>query len=233
MKLYLALNLGSILIPFLFSFHPKIVFYKKWSAFLPAMLVSALIYLIWDVLFTDWGVWGFNSRYLMDLDTPYLPLEEWLFFICIPYACVFTHYTLTKLIPGLRLSNLVASAIGWTLLFGCLLLAIFYLDRAYTAVNSLVTALILFVTLLYRKTILEHYLITYLVILLPFFLVNGALTGSWIEEEVVWYNNAENLGIRIGTIPIEDLLYAFGLLLLNLFFTELFDRRSKKTANLN
>jgi len=42
------------------------------------------------------------------------------------------------------------------------------------------------------------------------------LTGSFIEEEIVWYNNSENLGIRFFTIPIEDFGYAFSLILLNL-----------------
>ena len=47
--------------------------------------------------------------------------------------------------------------------------------------------------------------------------MNGILTGSFIENEVVWYNNLENLNIRLFTIPIEDTVYAFTLILLNLF----------------
>ncbi|MDO7698288.1 MAG: lycopene cyclase domain-containing protein [Schleiferiaceae bacterium] len=52
--------------------------------------------------------------------------------------------------------------------------------------------------------------------LIPFFITNGVLTGSFIADEVVWYNDAENLGIRLFTIPIEDVSYAFSLLLFNL-----------------
>jgi lycopene cyclase domain-containing protein len=52
--------------------------------------------------------------------------------------------------------------------------------------------------------------------LIPFFIVNGILTGTGIENEVVWYNNDENLGIRMLTIPIEDSVFAFSLILLNL-----------------
>jgi hypothetical protein len=33
---------------------------------------------------------------------------------------------------------------------------------------------------------------------------------------VVIYNNSENLCIRIGTIPVEDVAYAFSMLLMSL-----------------
>ena len=51
----------------------------------------------------------------------------------------------------------------------------------------------------------------YLVSLVPFFLVNGVLTAL----PVVRYNDAENVGLRMGTIPVEDSIYLLLLLLLN------------------
>jgi lycopene cyclase domain-containing protein len=63
--------------------------------------------------------------------------------------------------------------------------------------------------------------------LIPFFIVNGILTGSFIENEVVWYNDFENLGIRLFTIPIEDTVYAFTLILLNLFVMSCLEPRKK------
>jgi lycopene cyclase domain-containing protein len=58
--------------------------------------------------------------------------------------------------------------------------------------------------------------------LIPFFIVNGILTGTGINEEVVWYNDEENLGIRLLTIPVEDIFYAFSLILLNLLLFKKF-----------
>ena len=63
------------------------------------------------------------------------------------------------------------------------------------------------------RSALNIFFPVFLVLLIPFFIVNGFLTGSWINEQVVWYNDAENLGIRIGTVPIEDSVYALTMLL--------------------
>jgi len=72
-----------------------------------------------------------------------------------------------------------------------------------------------------------------LVMLIPFFIVNGILTGSFIDNEIVWYNNDENLGIRLFTIPVEDTIYAFTLILTNLFTLQLFNENlfQKKLVN--
>jgi hypothetical protein len=60
---------------------------------------------------------------------------------------------------------------------------------------------------------------------MPFFIVNGILTGCGFEAPIVWYNNAENMQFRIATIPIEDTIYALGMLLTVLVFTDHFDTK--------
>ncbi len=215
--LYLLLNLGSLSIPFLFSFHPKLKFYKHWKSLGLGILISMLIFIPWDVFFTINGIWGFNSNYYLGEELFSLPIEEWLFFICIPYACVFTHYSLFYYFPNLKLSIGKTKLISYILVLTFLIISIYNYDKWYTFVNfSLATILTLLVVTKYPK-ILQSYLLTFLVMLIPFFIVNGILTGSFIDNEVVWYNNSENLNIRLFTIPIEDSVYAFTLILLNLF----------------
>ena len=53
----------------------------------------------------------------------------------------------------------------------------------------------------------------FVVALIPFFVVNGILTGVATEEPIVWYNDSHNTGIRLFTIPLEDVFYNFSLLI--------------------
>ena len=48
-----------------------------------------------------------------------------------------------------------------------------------------------------------RFFVSYMIVLIPFLIVNGLLTALPVVE----YNNTENLGIRIFTIPVEDTMY--------------------------
>ncbi|MBT8253827.1 MAG: lycopene cyclase domain-containing protein [Flavobacteriaceae bacterium] len=229
-SLYLLLNLGSISIPFLFSFHPKLRFFKLWKGLFLGIVVMMLIFIPWDIIFTSQGFWGFNPDYYLGIKLFGLPLEEWLFFICIPYACVFTHYALQYYFPDMSLSKVWSKRISYTLMLALILVLSFYYERWYTLINyGLAVVLIPFV-LQKNPELLRRFYITFLVMLIPFFIVNGVLTGSFIDSEVVWYNNDENLGIRMFTIPIEDSIYAFSMILICLYFTDLIKPSKIKKA---
>ena len=103
--LYLLINITSIIIPFIFSFYPRTEFISTWKKIFPSLIIMNGIYLIWDIIFTRIGVWGFNEDYLIGFTILSLPFEEWLFFICIPFASLFIHYNKIKLQPKWRLSE--------------------------------------------------------------------------------------------------------------------------------
>ena len=181
-----------------------------------------LIFIPWDVVFTNNSFWGFNDTYFLGIKLLNLPIEEWLFFICIPYACVFTHYALLYYFPTTEISLKNTKIISYTLIIILTIVTIFNYNKWYTLVNFLYAIVLILLVLKTNLKLLQTYFLTFLVMLIPFFIVNGILTGSMIENEVVWYNNDENLGIRLLTIPIEDTVYAFTLILTNLVLTEYF-----------
>lgn len=211
-SLYFIINVASFSIPFLYSFEKRMNYIQYWKAVFLAISIVAIPFLIWDVWFTNMGVWGFNPNYLLGPTIANLPFEEVLFFFCIPYASIFTHYALLYFFPNLALPKLITKLITIGLLIAAIVIVFFNYDKWYTFINFLVFAALLLYAILTKNTILNSFYITFLVVLIPFFIVNGLLTGSFIEEQVVWYNNAENLGIRLGTVPIEDAFYAFSML---------------------
>jgi lycopene cyclase domain-containing protein len=223
--LYLGLNIFSISIPLIFSFYTPAPFYKKWKHLWIAILIPAMIFIIWDEWFTQMGIWGFNTRYLTGIYVGSLPLEEVLFFICIPYACVFTYEALNFLIQK-DLLRKYQSGITWVLAFILLLAGLLNYSKWYTAVTFLTLSVCLIgLNHFVKPAYLGRFYLAYLFILIPFFIVNGILTGSWIEEEVVWYNAAEQLDIRMGTIPVEDTFYGMLLILMNVSILEFLQKR--------
>ena len=57
------------------------------------------LFIPWDIYFTAKGVWDFNPNFIIDVKFLYLPIEEWLFFIIVPYACVFIYEVLNYFFP--------------------------------------------------------------------------------------------------------------------------------------
>ena len=217
MSLYLWIDLLSISIPFLVSFHPRINLYKSWKALFLAIFITMIPFIIWDVYFTVQGFWGFNERYLSGFNLLHLPIEEWLFFICIPYACVFTHLSLLEIKPKLMVREGLTKIITLVLYIVFSLTLFLNFDKAYTAVNMIFAIIVLTIVKKFNPKLLQTFYLTFIFMLIPFFIVNGILTGTGIEGNIVWYNNDQNLGIRLGTIPVEDTVYAFSLILMNLF----------------
>ena len=228
--LYLYLNIGSFIVPFLFSFHPKLQFYKKWKSLVIGIIVMMAFFISWDVIFTNNGFWGFNDAYITGYKILNLPIEEWLFFICIPYACLFTHYSLKYFFPKFSFSEKATSIFVISLLSVLIVSLWYYYDRWYTLVNFGYTILLLGAVYNFRRKDLQQFLPTFLVILVPFFIVNGVLTGTGIEDQVVWYKDTENMGIRALTIPVEDSIYALGMLLTVYVIMQTLLERSNKMA---
>ncbi|MEG9328695.1 lycopene cyclase domain-containing protein [Salinimicrobium catena] len=224
---YLLVNFFTILIPFLFSFHPKLQFHKTWKAFFPAVFLTGLIFILWDMYFTHLGVWGFNDRYLTGIEIGNLPLEEVLFFFCIPYACVFTFHSLCLFLSK-RTNYRKQKNFTVFLVTVLLVVGIMNIRYLYTSTTFISLAILLLLShFVWKLRWLNRFYMVYGVLLIPFFIVNGILTGTGLEEEVVWYNSTEFLNIRLNTIPIEDIFYGMELILANLLIYKFLLSRKK------
>jgi lycopene cyclase domain-containing protein len=223
---YLLVDLGCIIFPLLFSFVPAFQFYKMWNAFFPATGLTALFFIAWDALFTHLGVWSFNPNYTMAFRFLGLPLEEILFFICIPYACLFTYYCVRRYLTFSNTNKMLTYA-GYVSVLVLVVVALMHYERLYTSVSFALLAIFLFVLLFRKAFYLSSFFLTFILILPFFFLSNGILTGSFIAEPVVLYNPGHNLGIRMFTIPFEDTFYGMLLLLMNVSLYEYFAKRMR------
>lgn len=226
---YLLINFLTVLFPIILSFDSKVQFFKSWKYIFPALFLSGCVFLIWDWIFTLTGVWSFNEDYILGVYFFGLPLEEILFFITVPFACLFIYSCLNYYLKKDILKQ-AASGISWFLVVLSVLMLVIYHDRVYT----LIAFLLLFVLTVYSRFIkkasyLSRFYLAYLVSLLPFYLVNGLLTSI----PVVMYNNRQNMNIRIGSIPVEDHFYSLSMILLNVILFEYFKSRPGKSGNGN
>lgn len=217
---YLLINLLSVAIPFAASFSARSGFSKRFPRVFLAIAVVGIPMVAWDAWFTAKGVWWFNPDRHFARSLFGLPLEELLFFACIPFACLFIYDSLGKS-PRLALPERpVRVVLG---LLAAVLLATAWLNahRAYTATCFAIAGLMLVpLAAGHLRHRVGHMATAYLVHLVPFFLVNGLLTAL----PVVLYNDAQNLGIRMGTIPLEDAVYSMILLFGTIMVLEARDR---------
>ncbi|MBD1386272.1 lycopene cyclase domain-containing protein [Mucilaginibacter rigui] len=223
---YLIINVLTIFFPVVLSFDKRVAFAKSWRFIWPGMALTGFLFLFWDVLFTVHGVWSFNNKYIIGLKFMGLPLEEILFFLTVPFACIFIYACLNYYIKW-QLSNTIARVISNLLIGISVTLLILNYTKLYTAVTFGLLAILLILLLYYFKANwLNRFYMAYVVSLIPFYIVNGLLTSI----PVVLYNDALNMGIRAGTIPFEDHFYSMALLLMNFGFFEYFKNRKKLTV---
>jgi lycopene cyclase domain-containing protein len=228
MSFYLAVELSALAIPLLFSFDRKVAYFRLWPFLLPSICVTAVIFIPIDIFFTSRGTWGFNPEYHSSLFLAGLPLEEILFFIIIPYCSLFVHYVFIAYLPDKAIGRKLTSIISFVLVVSLLTIGMLSTSRSYICFYSFLTAGIILIAWLANNSMLSIFYITFLIIMIPFLIVNGILTGSLLNAEVFWYCSSEISGIKLFSIPVEDALFGFCLILLNLLIVEAFRKLMKR-----
>ncbi|KYH07448.1 MULTISPECIES: lycopene cyclase domain-containing protein [Chryseobacterium] len=215
---YILINFFTIIICFIASFDRRIQFSRFFGKFLLSSTIVGVPFIVWDIWFTANGVWWFDLNYTLGFKIAGLPVEEWLFFYCIPFACVFTYYCIEKFYR-LDWAGAFNNLIVFTSFIILGVVGFLYYEKIYTLLTVIVTLLTLFyLHFIAQKEWIGKVSLVYLILMPGFFAVNGILTGSFIPSPVVNYNPDDFLGIRMGTIPVEDAVYGYSQFLLNIYF---------------
>lgn len=212
----------TVIICFVASFDRRLLFSRYFGVFIKAAIVVAIPFIIWDIWFTARGVWWFNTNYTLGLVIAGLPLEEWLFFIFIPFSCIFTYYCIDKFFELQWLTGFNNLIVFVTVII-CSLAALLHYDKIYTLVTAIVTiATLIYLHFIAKTPWIGKASLVFTLLMLGFFPVNGVLTGTGLESPIVNYNPGDFLGIRMGTIPVEDAVYGYTQFLLVLYFFKKF-----------
>ena len=229
MKLYAFLIISTLFFPLILSFDKKVHFYKQFKPLFIAIAIIGSFFVVWDIWFTSMGIWGFNPEHLLGIDLVNLPLEEVLFFIVVPFACVFIHNVLQAYWP-IKTDASSAKNLTYLWIAVSLILTVLYYDHFYTASATFLSGLTAIVLLNNKAQYITAIWRSFIIVIIPFLIVNGALTGALTPTPVVWYNDTHNLGIRIITIPLDDLFYNFTLIISIILLRDYFQTKFKQST---
>lgn len=207
---YLIFNLIVISGPLSLSFDRRVHFVDKWNNVFKAILISLVVFVAWDAIVTG-RHWWFNDRFYLGFKILKLPIEEWLFFITIPYASLFIWEVFAAYFRNRELKRLqiIQSILYFGIPVGIILILT---GKEYTGLVLIALGMVALLDWrLQTKLFIQLRTIQYLAIsTLAMLIFNGYLT--W--RPVVLYNEVYQLNARIFTIPIEDFGFGYALILL-------------------
>ena len=226
---YLIFNIIVLAGPLFFGSFKKFYFFNYWRPAIISIAFSAIPFIIWDIFVTN-RHWYFADKYTLGIRIFELPIEEIMFFITVPFACLFTWVMLNnfnntnhkKYFTSEQTfdENFFISVISVFFLFLILISLIF--KKEYTSISlTFLIGSIIFDKMFGAKIIRYKLFWIYLSIVSLFTLIfNGYLT--W--RPIVTYNEVYQIGFRIFTVPIEDFLFGYSLIILS---TTIFEKKLK------
>ncbi|MFA5350468.1 MAG: lycopene cyclase domain-containing protein [Candidatus Omnitrophota bacterium] len=102
MSKYMMVLVLSAIIPLLLSFYPPLRFWRNFKPLVFSLSILIVIFGAWDIFATWRGHWYFNPEGVFGVNIINLPVEEWLFFIVVPFCCIFTWEALKYIKERLR-----------------------------------------------------------------------------------------------------------------------------------
>ncbi len=227
--LYFLTHIVCFLPVFALSFDRRVHYFKEWRFLWKGLLATAAFFIVWDFFKTNLQVWGFNPSYYLGITIAGLPLEECFFFLTFPFCSIFIYECLNFYVKKDFLAPF-ATIFTYCIIFVCIILSIFYWEKAYTSTTCMaVGAGFLYHHLFIKVAYRGRMYLAMLVVLLAHFIADSVFTGAFTREALVIYNPDEYMRVFIGSIPIEDFIYGFLLMLMNVSFLEYYRQKNKTT----
>lgn len=207
---YLIFNFIVLIGPVLASFDRHVCFFSKWKSAWLAITIVAIPFIAWDALVTG-RHWWFSPVYTIGVKIFELPVEECLFFFTVPFASVFVWEVVKHYFPfhtG-KTTTVISLLVSLMWMPG---IYFAFTGKEYTAFALMALSVSFFIDLFLKTTITtQKRFYTFLGLTSIFMLIfNGYLTA----RPVVMYDAAYQLDWRVGTIPIEDFIYGYALIVL-------------------
>lgn len=208
---YYLFNILVFLPVLVLSFVTDVKPHRHLLGLLAGYLFVSFPFMVWDVWAVAAGHWHFNEAYVTG---PYLfdvPLEEYLFFLTVPFAAVYVWGLVKKFVADRSLAGifplLVFGIVGGISVW----MLINFWDNGYTRSAAIASLIAVLVAASSRIAYTWRFW-TFQLLLLGLFLVfNSILTML----PIISYGPDAIIGFKIGDIPIEDFLFNFAFI--NLF----------------
>ncbi len=203
---YLLFDLLVVLGPAVLAQLPGSTGWRCQRLGLAALALGSVPWVVWDVLVAG-AHWDFDARYVMGPRVLGLPLEEWGFFVAVPFACL---YTWERVVRGPPARDPRLAAAVWAGASLLLLGPLIGLLGAppYTALALGSTGAPFVADLLLGGRVFHNARAwVWLALVLGLtFVFDNLLTGL----PVVVYDPTAQLDVRLLTMPIEDLGFGMG-----------------------
>lgn len=183
---------------------------QDWLRLLQVFVFVSVPFVLLDALSHDRGWWAYNPHFITGVRLGGLPLEEIMFFFVIPFACLYLYSAAVRAAKDspIRRRLLWRGVLG--LCMAASLALVLLQPKERTVVDAVLFIIIATMAMVRPPTRIGALWLTVIVGL--FLLVNTALTAL----PIVTYDRAFGSVYRLGTIPLEDVLYNFSFLYLSL-----------------
>lgn len=221
---YYLFNLLVFLPVLLLSFTTDVKPHRHLKALLAGYLFVSVPFMLWDIWAASAGHWGFNTEYVTG---PYLfnvPLEEYLFFLTVPFAMMYVWGVVKKFVADKSLAGILPLlAFGLAAGTSVWLLVNFW-SNGYTRSAAIATLIAVIFAAVSRIAYTVRFWVFQALLLGLFLVFNSILTML----PIITYGPDAIIGFRIGDIPIEDFFFNFAFINLFLLAFTTADQRRRK-----